>query len=75
MNRRKILEDGLTNSASLRKIALAVGPGETLLVSYWDDSKFAVSEEFDDVSVQSIQCSYTEVRLALARLTLKGVIK
>lgn len=65
MNSRQrltLLERELEHNLNLQDIARSMAPGETMLVSYWPGMPF-------------IECTYKEVRLALAQLTLKGLIK
>lgn len=75
--RMAILERELERYIELRTVAYKVAPGETLLVSYWPDLKFIDGDDILEGPPEQahIEATYKEVRLALARLVLKGVIK
>lgn len=82
MNRKerlKILERELVQQPGLLKVAPAVKPGETLLVSYFEEIGSAINGgaffTSPETWFRTDEFSYKEVRFALARLTLAGRIK
>ena len=82
MNRKErleILERELVQQPNLLEVAPAVKPGETLLISYFEEIGPAINGDAFltalDVSFKTDEFSYKEVRFVLARLTLKGVLK
>ena len=76
--RLKILERELVQQPGLLKVAPAVKPGETLLVPYFEEIGPSIDGDMvltaPDAWFKDEEFSYEEVRFALARLTLRGVI-
>lgn len=75
-----ILEQELQFNRALQAVALKVEPGETMLVSYWPNFDLSLKSRLDapltpEPEIAHVECTYKEVRLALARLVLKGIIK
>ena len=76
--RLKILERELVQQPWLLNVVPAVGPGETLLVPYFEEIGPSIDGDAiltaPDAWFKNEEFSYEEVRFALARLTLQGVI-
>lgn len=77
--RLKILERELVQQPRLLNVAPAVRPGETLLVSYFEEIGPSIDGDMvftaPDAWFKHEELSYKEVRFALARLTLQGVVR